>query len=196
MFGLGMRSGTVAAANLVTPATGAPPSIYGTARRGPTSLSLGWALPIRARVKDPVGRWTNWWRSTQHHLLCIFPAWSKLFDIKSILSFTRLWFKKPNWNPFAVLVFPFQVYSDSILFSLTYLIKCPANLVFTYCELLIYLVINLYSASVFRRISFSPFQFIVISGWVLRLYCLVNQNDKHLTIKLLPPFMSEVCYSL
>ena len=76
------------------------------------------------------------------HLLCIFPAWSRLFDIKSILSFTRLWFKKPNWNPFAVLVFPFQVYSDSILFSLTYLIKCPANLVFTYYCRIIGLVYN------------------------------------------------------
>ncbi|KAG2653237.1 hypothetical protein PVAP13_1NG440200 [Panicum virgatum] len=34
-------------------------------------------------------------------------------------------------------------------------------------------------------------QLILVSGWVLRLYCLVNQNDKHLTIKLLQPFMSE-----
>ena len=65
-----VASGAVAAVvNLVTLATDPPPPIYGTARRGPTSLVLGWTLPIRARVKGLVGRWTNWWRSTQHHVV-------------------------------------------------------------------------------------------------------------------------------
>ena len=36
-----------------------PPHLYRAARREPTSLILG----IRARVKGPVGRWANGWRS-------------------------------------------------------------------------------------------------------------------------------------
>ena len=38
--------------------------IHGAARQGPTSRLLGWASPIRTRVKSSVGRWANWWRST------------------------------------------------------------------------------------------------------------------------------------
>ena len=45
---------------------------------GPTSLILGWALPIRSRVKGPVDRWVNWWRSTQQllaaHSNCQLPV--------------------------------------------------------------------------------------------------------------------------
>ena len=55
--------GIVAVTNLVTSAAVPTSSIYGTARRGPTSRLLGWASPIRTRVKGPVSRWANWWRS-------------------------------------------------------------------------------------------------------------------------------------
>ena len=46
--------GIVAATNLVSSAVVPTSSIYGTARRGPTSRLLGWASPIRTRVKGPV----------------------------------------------------------------------------------------------------------------------------------------------
>ena len=55
-----------------------PSCLYGATRWGPTSLILGWALPIRARVKGPVDRWANWWRSTQHS-----PPWSHLLLLAS-----------------------------------------------------------------------------------------------------------------
>jgi len=48
------RWGTVAVANLMSSAVVPTSSIYGTARRGPTSRLLGWASPIRTRVKGPV----------------------------------------------------------------------------------------------------------------------------------------------
>ena len=54
---------TVAATNLITCVVVPTSSIYGTARRGPTSRLLSWASPIRTRVKGPVCRWANWWRS-------------------------------------------------------------------------------------------------------------------------------------
>jgi len=54
-IGLGFgRWGTMTAANLVSSAVVPTSSIYGTARRGPTSRLLGWAAPIRTRVKGPV----------------------------------------------------------------------------------------------------------------------------------------------
>ena len=34
---------------------------------GPPAV-LGWASPIRTRVKGPVGRWANWWRSIQQYM--------------------------------------------------------------------------------------------------------------------------------
>ena len=46
--------GIVAATNLVSCAVVPTSSIYGTARRWPTSRLLGWASPIRTRVKGPV----------------------------------------------------------------------------------------------------------------------------------------------
>ena len=55
-----------------------PSCLYGATRWGPTSLILGWALPIRAWVKGPVDRWANWWRSTQHS-----PPWSHLLLLAS-----------------------------------------------------------------------------------------------------------------
>src|SRR6185312_16300388 len=54
-IGLGLgRWDTVATTNLVSCAVVPTSSIYGTARRGPTSRLLGWASPIRTRVKGPV----------------------------------------------------------------------------------------------------------------------------------------------
>ena len=51
-----------------------PTSLFYMALRdgGPPAV-LGWAFPIRTRVKGPVGRWANWWRSIQHS-----PPWSHL----------------------------------------------------------------------------------------------------------------------
>jgi hypothetical protein len=40
----------------------APTPSYSAARQGPTSLLMGWASPIRTRVKGPMGRWAHWWR--------------------------------------------------------------------------------------------------------------------------------------
>ena len=39
---------------------------YMALRDGGPPAVLGWASPIRTRVKGPVGRWANWWRSIQH----------------------------------------------------------------------------------------------------------------------------------
>jgi hypothetical protein len=38
------------------------------ARQGPTSLLMGWAFPIRTRVKGPMGRWAHWWRDQSNIL--------------------------------------------------------------------------------------------------------------------------------
>jgi hypothetical protein len=40
----------------------APTPSYSAAWQGPTSLLMGWASPIRTRVKGPMGRWAHWWR--------------------------------------------------------------------------------------------------------------------------------------
>ena len=46
-----------------------PTSLFYMALRdgGPPAV-LGWASPIRTRVKGPVGRWANWWRSIQQFM--------------------------------------------------------------------------------------------------------------------------------
>ena len=51
-------------ANLVSRATNPTSLFYMALRDGGPPAMLGWASPIRTRVKGPVGRWANWWRST------------------------------------------------------------------------------------------------------------------------------------
>jgi len=82
--------GTVAAANLVSSAAVPTSSIYGTARRGPTSRLLGWASPIRTRVKGPVRRWANWWRSILTFSPLISPYTFKLLNLNLTLYFSLL----------------------------------------------------------------------------------------------------------
>ena len=81
---------TVAATNLVTWAAVPTSSIYGTARRGPTIHLLGWASPIRTRVKGPVRRWANWWRSILTFSPMISPYTFKLLNLNLTLYFSLL----------------------------------------------------------------------------------------------------------
>ena len=82
--------GIVAATNLVTSAAVPTSSIYSTARRGPTSHLLGWASPIRTRVKGPVRRWANWWRSILTFSPLISPYTFKLLNLNLTLYFSLL----------------------------------------------------------------------------------------------------------
>ena len=82
--------GIVVATNLVSSAAVPTSSIYGTARRGPTSHLLGWASPIRTRVKGPVRRWANWWRSILTFSPLISPYTFKLLNLNLTLYFSLL----------------------------------------------------------------------------------------------------------
>ena len=73
--------------NLVFCAAVPTSSIYGTARRGPTSHLLGWASPIRTRAKGPVRRWANWWRSILTFSPLISPYTFKLFNLNLTLYY-------------------------------------------------------------------------------------------------------------
>ena len=71
---LGFGGGeTVAATNPITEPL-IPPPLYRAARRGPTSLILGWASPIRTRVMvGPVvglARWRSILTGKRHHHQC------------------------------------------------------------------------------------------------------------------------------
>ena len=52
--------------HLVCRATNPTSLFYMALRDGGPPAVLGWASPIKTRVKGPVGRWANWWRSIQH----------------------------------------------------------------------------------------------------------------------------------
>ena len=61
--------GIVAATNLVSQASNPTSLFYMALHDGGPPAVLGWTSPIRTQVKDPVGRWANWWRSIQHQEL-------------------------------------------------------------------------------------------------------------------------------
>ena len=83
--------GTVVAAGEPRDQCRSPHLLYiYTARRGPTSHLLGWASPIRTRVKGPVRRWANWWRSILTFSPLISPYTFKLLDLNLTLYFSLL----------------------------------------------------------------------------------------------------------
>ena len=66
-IGLGFEVGTVAAAvNLVGGTTGPHLLFMGLRDRGPPASSWAGRPRSGCESKGPVGRWANWWRSTQH----------------------------------------------------------------------------------------------------------------------------------
>ena len=79
----------MAATNIVYCAAVPTSSIYGTARRGPTSHLLDWASPIRMRVNGPVRRWANWWRSilTFSPLISLYTFKTLQLDVTLFIFF-------------------------------------------------------------------------------------------------------------
>jgi hypothetical protein len=57
-----------------------PTPSYSAARQGPTSLLMGWASPIRTRVKGPMGHWAHWWRDQSNILPLISPYTFNFFS--------------------------------------------------------------------------------------------------------------------